>query len=112
MTRVELPPGRNEIILRKNSPAGLQITWPKGVSRARPLEETLLFILTSLPVDLCHLATPVENPPSHRIGLSRLEQLTWSIASGYSRNANAVEDESILRYATHRIVFNLMPETT
>jgi hypothetical protein len=112
MTGVELPPGRNEIILRKNPPVGLQITWPKGVSRARPLEETLLFILTSLPVDLCHLATPVESPPSHRIGLSRLEQLTWSIASGYSRNANAVEDESILRYATHRIVFNLMPEAT
>ncbi|KAF2258469.1 hypothetical protein CC78DRAFT_537746 [Lojkania enalia] len=110
---VELPQGRSEVILkRKNPPTGIQITWPNGVSRANPLEETLLFILTASAVDLCHLATPVQHPPPHRLGFSGLEKLTWCIASGCSRNANAVDDESILRYSTHRIVFNIMPDST
>ena len=111
-TGVELPPGRKETILRrKEPPAGLQITWPKTISRDRPIEETLFFIITSSPVDFCHLATPVQSPPSDRIGLSQLEKLTWSIATGCSRNANAIEDDSNVQYSIYRITFKLMPET-
>jgi len=115
MNGIELPPGRCETVLqRKNLPIGLPITWPKEVSRTGPLEETLSFIFTTSPVDLCHLAIPVQHPPppEHRLGFSGLVQLAQCIASGCRRNANAVDDENILPYSTHRIVYSLIPETT
>jgi hypothetical protein len=107
---IELPPGRHEVLgLRWPGPVlyGLPVSRPKALPRTQPLEETLVLLLTSSPVDLFHLADSVDQPPSGRTSLSKLGQLTYRISSGGSRDVTIVEDDDITRYKTIHIPFLL-----
>ncbi|OQV00565.1 Caspase domain-containing protein [Cladophialophora immunda] len=108
---IELPQGRREVLgrsLHGFTLPGLKVSWPRGICHAKPLRETLLLFLSSEPVDLRHLADPARPAPAERTSLSKLEQLTWSISTGCSRKAEAVDDDD-LRYSTIRIPFLLRP---
>jgi len=106
---IELPQGRCEVLGRSPygfTVPGLKVSWPQGISRAQPLRETLLLFVSSEPAGLRHLADPASQAPSERTGLSKLEQLTWSISTGCSRKAEVVDDDD-LRYSTIHIPFLL-----
>jgi len=108
---IDLPRGRHEVLGRSVHGfklPGLKVSWPQGIPHTKPLEETLVIFLTSSPVDLNHLADPASQSPAGRTGLSKLEQLTWSISTGCSRKAKAVEGDEI-RYSTLHIPFLLRP---
>jgi hypothetical protein len=111
---IELPPGRHEVLgIRWPGPIlyGLTVSWPKAILRTQALEETLLLLLTSSPVDLYHLADSTDKPPSGGTSLSKLEQLTYRISSGGSRDVTIVEDDDLTRYKTIHIPFLLRPNT-
>jgi hypothetical protein len=109
---IDLPPGRHEVLgLRWPGPVyGLPVSWPKAMPRTQPLEETLLLLLTSSPVDLNHLADSLDQPPLGRTSLSKLEQLTYRISSGGSRDITIVEDDGPTRYKAIHIPFLLRPK--
>lgn len=65
---------------------GLPFSWPKEVSKERPVDERLLFILTNSPVDLGHLSDSEHRISSGRGGPSNLEKIASSISSGDSRD--------------------------
>jgi hypothetical protein len=90
----------------------LGLTWPKAMSRARPVEEMLVFLLTSSPVDLQHLEDPACQAPWPRTSLSSLEQITYRIASGGSREVTVEDDDcNLTRYDTIYIPLQLSPKT-
>ncbi|KAE9378771.1 hypothetical protein N431DRAFT_433836 [Stipitochalara longipes BDJ] len=112
---IELPPGRNEVLgASRYSPdlRGLPVSWPKVLSRARPVEETLLFILSDSSVDLNHLADQGRKLSSERMTLSKLEQLTYRISSGESRDITLEEDDDLTRYTMIHIPFLLFPNAS
>jgi hypothetical protein len=114
---VELPSGRVEVLgaaRHMRGLKGLAVGWPAALSQSRgePVEETLVFICTSSPVDLSHLCQG-NKPSADRTNLSFLEQLTSTILSGESRKATAIEDDDeVVRYATIRIPMLLLPKAS
>ncbi|KIW19099.1 hypothetical protein PV08_03391 [Exophiala spinifera] len=112
-TGIEMPPGRHEVLGSRNDGLGLKglpVSWPEDLPRTTPLEETLVFIFTSSPVDLHHLSSdPGDGPPPSRTGLSHLEQLTYSIATGAMRAVTLDEDSDPIRYSISYIPFRLHP---
>jgi hypothetical protein len=111
-TGIEMPRGRHEILGSRNDGLrlkGLPVSWPRDLPKTTPLEETLVFIFTSLPVDLNHLSDPSDCPPPERTGLSHLEQLTYSIATGAMRTVTIDEGNSQIRYSVSHIPFLLRP---
>jgi hypothetical protein len=114
---VELPPGRMEVLgaaRHRHGLRGLSVGWPEALSQSKgdPVEETLMLILTSSPVDLYHLSDR-SKLSTDRTNLSVLEQLTSRISSGESRNVTVVEDDdNVVRYTTIRIPFLLFPKTS
>ncbi|RWA14689.1 hypothetical protein EKO27_g402 [Xylaria grammica] len=114
---VELPSGRVEVLgaaRHLRGLKGLAVGWPAALSQSRgePVEETLVFICTSSPVDLSHLCQ-ANKPSAARMNLSFLEQLTSTILSGESRKATAIEDDDeVVRYATIRIPMLLFPKAS
>jgi hypothetical protein len=105
---IELPVGRMEDIGRSKKPTGLGMSWPEALNRSETLEETLLFVLTDSPVDLDHLANPPSEPPTIRSSLSNLQQLTWTISTGCSRDPKEPVDENVC-YAARQIKYQLLP---
>lgn len=109
---MELPPGRREVLgASRHGPelTGLPVSWPEALSRARPVEETLVFILSSSPVNLNHLADRSDKLTSGRTTLSNLEQLTYRISSGNSRDITLEEGDDPTCYTTIHIPFLLLP---
>ncbi|KAH8895995.1 hypothetical protein GQ53DRAFT_743912 [Thozetella sp. PMI_491] len=113
---VELPCGRVEVLgAARHRPGlkGLAVGWPTILSQSKeePVEETLVFILTSSPVDLSHLCQ-ANKPAGSRMKLTFLEKFTSAIVVGESRKATAIEDDDkIVRYSTIHIPMLLFPKS-
>ncbi|KAI1141530.1 hypothetical protein F5Y05DRAFT_264882 [Hypoxylon sp. FL0543] len=113
---VELPSDRVEVFgaaRHRRGLKGLAVRWPAALSQSRgePVEEVLVLILTSSPVDLSHIVYQASKPSTDRTYLSLLEKLTFAMLSGESRKATAVEDEDeVVRYTTIRIPMLLSPK--
>ncbi|KAF3764028.1 hypothetical protein M406DRAFT_262986 [Cryphonectria parasitica EP155] len=107
---LELPPGRFECIgtNREGRVRGKKVWWPKDLPRTQAVQENLLFILTSSPVDLSHLRSPKPAKEVKRGRSSSLETLIYQIWSGGSRIATASDDDAI-RYAMFPLQFLLRP---
>ncbi|KAK4161140.1 caspase domain-containing protein [Cladorrhinum sp. PSN259] len=113
-TGAEVPSNLWETLGYRNDGLGLKglpIRWPKGLPRTAPLEETLVFIFTNLPVDLNHLSDTNSNSLADRTRLSQLEQLTYRIATGEGRRTVTIDEGgNQTRYAILHIPFLLHPK--
>lgn len=69
---------------------GLALGWPKGISRAQPVPESLVLVLTDSRVDLSVLASGSRAEGKGEAGPSALERLSYWLATGEQRDV-AVE---------------------
>jgi hypothetical protein len=88
---------------------GLGLSWPKTVPRAEHVDETLVFVVSSEEVSLQHLADPKRSvEPKGRS--SRLERITYQLASGQARTVESYSQSRCIRYAVYHIPFTLDPQ--
>ncbi|OJJ96325.1 hypothetical protein ASPACDRAFT_1883062 [Aspergillus aculeatus ATCC 16872] len=83
---IELPSGRCHWI--RKTPfgvlEGLKISWPADVPRASPIDEHLLFFITSTPVDLRPITDYQVGP--HRTATSNFERIIYRLCQGERRD--------------------------
>ncbi|KAK8165817.1 hypothetical protein BC567DRAFT_232091 [Phyllosticta citribraziliensis] len=90
---------------------GLKIWWPGSVPKVAKLCETLMFIITSGPVDLRHLDDTGTGYRGHGQpqGNSKLEHLTQHLAAGIGRPIEPDRSFAEIRYDVLRLPFSLGP---
>ncbi|RAH48750.1 caspase family protein [Aspergillus brunneoviolaceus CBS 621.78] len=83
---IELPPGRCHWIRKTlfGVLEGLQISWPADVPRASPIDEHLLFFITSTPVDLRPITDTQRGP--QRTATSSFERIIYRLCRGEQRD--------------------------
>jgi hypothetical protein len=108
---IRLDPGQSHTIgsNRFGTLRGLPFSWPKRISKDRPVDERLLFILTNAPVDLGHLSDSEHRSSTGRGGLSNLEKVTSSISSGNSRDLSRQLDGDDVMFEVVHVPFMLCP---
>jgi hypothetical protein len=85
---------------------GLGLSWPETVPKAKYVDEMLVFVVSSEEVSLQHLADPKRSvEPKGRA--SRLERITYQLASGRARTVESDSQSRCVRYAVHHIPFTL-----
>ena len=85
---------------------GLGLSWPKPVPKAVYVDETLVFVVSSEEVSLQHLADP-KRSVEPKGSASRLERITYQLASGQARTVESDSQSRCVRYAVHHIPFTL-----
>jgi hypothetical protein len=88
---------------------GLGLSWPKTVPKADHAEETLIFVLSSEEVSLQYLADPKREIEA-KGEISRLERITYHLASGQAREVQSDTRSRCIRYAVRHIPFSLRSE--
>jgi hypothetical protein len=90
---IDLPPGRDYTIGDANGVLnGQPVTWPQGVSREKAVVETLVFVISSAPVDLRYLQSSKFPLQADRRGASEystLENRLYSLSQGTGRHIGA-----------------------
>ncbi len=86
---------------------GFRVAWPDSVPKTQPVGERLVFVLTSSPVDLGHLATRDPSPVPRGLALSRLEMLTSHLASGTTRDVEETARGPQILYDTIEVPFSI-----
>ncbi|KAE8358109.1 caspase domain-containing protein [Aspergillus caelatus] len=114
-TGIDLESGRSYTLGAKDLDrelAGLPVTWPTQVPRKRKVDETLVAVVTSSPVDIGYLGKPRSETEVRSSGKaagtqSNLEQLIDTISSARPRTIGAEEDSPSIRYDFIQIPFTL-----
>jgi hypothetical protein len=96
---------------------GLPVTWPERVPRSQQVEERLVAVITSSPVDLGHLGIPAEEKGDRRSGKtantqSNFEQLIDQISSARCRTIQPTPRAVSIRYDVIQIPFSLKSSDT
>lgn len=86
---------------------GLGISWPESIPRRGRLSETLVFIITSEPVDLRHLGDQGTGARGYDQDKSQLEFITHHLAVGGGRPVQPQRDLAPVRYDVIRFPFSL-----
>ncbi|KAJ6140409.1 caspase domain-containing protein [Penicillium samsonianum] len=96
---------------------GLPVTWPNQVPMSNKVDETLVAVVTSSPVDIGYLGNPRSETEVRSSGKaagtqSNLEQLIDTISSGQRRTIGVEEDAPSIRYDVIQIPFTLRTTPT
>ncbi|KAF4540837.1 uncharacterized protein LTHEOB_779 [Lasiodiplodia theobromae] len=86
---------------------GLGIFWPESIPRRGRLSETLVFIITSDPVDLRHLEDQGTGARGYDQDRSQLEFITHHLAVGGGRPVQPQRDLAPVQYDVIRFPFSL-----
>ncbi|KAF3491640.1 uncharacterized protein GIQ15_01157 [Arthroderma uncinatum] len=111
-TGIELPPTRSYTVGadRLGLLRGLGFSFPRGIPQERPVNERLVVILTSRPVDLWHLTEAVpSNAEGRSNDRSTLQKLTMQISRGGTRDMDDEDEYDVVCYDIAHIPFNLQP---
>jgi hypothetical protein len=119
-TGIDLESGRSYTLGAKDLDRGLPglpVTWPDQVPRRREVDETLVAVVTSSPVDIGYLGKPRNETEVRSSGKaagtqSNLEQLIDTISSARRRTIGADEDSPSIRYDIIQIPFTLRTSQT
>jgi hypothetical protein len=88
---------------------GLRVFWPKKVPKEKPIEEYVVFVLSSSAVELRHLENRRSFLPEIRGIVSGLESLTYQLAQANCGNIEADAQGKCIRYDIRHIRFLLCP---
>lgn len=91
---------------------GQLLSWPRGISKAQPVPETLVLIITESSVDLRVLAGDTRAGGRGEPGPSALEQLVYSLATGAQRNVEPERFREPLLFDIVHIPFEVLPRGT
>jgi hypothetical protein len=107
---IDLPPGRDYTICEsEGGRKGLAVKWPYNISRAQAVVETLVFVISSAPVNLQFLASPelaargvTKNQPS-------LDHRLYRLAQGIGRRIEPQKRAAQIQYNIVQLLFFLEP---
>jgi hypothetical protein len=117
--RRQVPPIKDKLIGdRGNKGAGMRVLQPDdNFPRAKPVIETLVFVILDSPVDLRYLATPNDGQYTEhrktggRSSRSRLDETVQSLAYGHSRRVEVSDgDYAPTRWHIRQMQFLLQPK--
>jgi hypothetical protein len=91
---------------------GMPVTWPDQVPRRNEVDERLVAVITSSPVNIGYLGNPRKGPNLRSSGKapgnqSNLEQLIDTVSTGGRRTIKATEKSPSIRYDIIQIPFAL-----
>ncbi|CAI7599546.1 unnamed protein product [Penicillium pancosmium] len=91
---IELPPGRSYWVgkNRFGMLEGLKISWPSDMSKALPINETLVIMLTKHPLDTRPLESPDRPPTISRTSPTALSSVILQLSHGHKRNATSDQE--------------------
>ncbi|KAG4252878.1 hypothetical protein FPRO03_08327 [Fusarium proliferatum] len=89
---------------------GLPISWPNGIPKTRPVNECLVIIVTDSPLNLTCLAdSSLADARGSGSGSSTLEQVAFSLATGFLRDVGSQSRSTKLNWDLIQINFALRP---
>jgi hypothetical protein len=107
---IDLPPGREYTIGTIDGRLqGLSVEWPIDIPKAQSVVETLVFVISSDPVNLQFLASPklaMRRDTAHR---SSLEDRFYNLANGFGRRIETKSRKTQIRYSIVQQSFLLEP---
>jgi hypothetical protein len=107
---IELGPGRDYTLGKDQFGGklkGLELSWPVSVPKIENVDERIVFVISSLEVDLRHLADTRSSHTEARGDISSLERLTYHISYGGNRDIGGETRVGCIPYAVEQIPFTL-----
>lgn len=94
---IELPPGRSHWVgkNRFGSLEGLKVSWPSDMSKATPINESLVIMLTKHTLDMRPLESPDRPPPVSRTSSTALDSVMLRLSHGHKRDVTSDQEHEL-----------------
>lgn len=91
---IELPPGRSYWVGKDRFSVlkGLKVSWPSDMSKALPINESLVIMLTKHPLDMRPLESPDRPPPVSRAPSTVLNSVMLQLSHGHKRDVTSDQE--------------------
>lgn len=89
---------------------GLTLSWPRDISKAQPIPESLVLVLTDSHVDLSVLESDARAEGKGEAGPSALEQLIFRLATGAQRDLGKERVKVPLKFDVLHIPFEILAQ--